>query len=81
MRGNNIMRFLNAQILPQSKIALVWQLIMLSVGYTNLYMYTLKGMDTTIVGLVFFAIITMIACISLITCGITLYKILRKRFM
>jgi|GEM_PF-1286544 len=81
VRGNNVSRFLNVHILPQSKIALAWQLMVLTIGYINLYLYTLHGMDATIIGLAFFMLITIIALISLISCSITLYKILRKRFM
>lgn len=81
VRGNNVARFLTVHILPQSKMALAWQLMVLAVGYTNLYLYTLRGMDATIVGLAFFMLITVIALISLISCSITLYKILRKRFV
>lgn len=80
-RGNNITRFLNAQILPQNKRALIWQLMVLTLGYTNLYLYSVHGMDTTIVGLVFFILITIIALISMISCCVTLYQIIRKQFM
>lgn len=80
LRGNNIYKFLDAQLLPQTTWSLLGQLLFLSLGYTNLYKMTISGMDTTIVGMLFFILIGIASFITVITGNITIYKILRKRY-
>lgn len=80
LRGNNIYKFLNAQLLPQTIWSLMGQLLFLSLGYTNLYKMTVSGMDTTIVGMLFFIFIGIASFITVITGSMTIYKILRKRY-
>lgn len=77
---NSVRKFYQYHLRPNNILSLLWLIIKLMVGYTNLYLYTLRGMDATILGFVFLIIISLITIISIIQECITLYYVFTRRF-
>lgn len=80
LRGNNIFKLLNSLLLPQTTGSYIGQFMLLGLGYSNLYRMTVTGMDMTIIGLLYFVLMGIASCITVIAGGITIYKILRKQY-
>lgn len=78
---NNVHKFLLQKVMPTSISSLLWQLVRLAIGFTNLYWYTFYGMDATIIALAYLLVIAAITVISVIGECVTIYKIVKQRYV